>query len=173
MLAYFTIAYRDQEFWRYQWLETFLEKVSSGYQGQTGFRKIRNKLRNVVCSPDISMSYYVFTRTHETKQIRESLLPLKRSSCLSDSLIYFFSCVLVNTLKLMLMSGLHTTFLSLFLIFLNPVCPQYPKLTNSWKRLLANNISEVPNFYKLQQNIVTSQQSLNLQLLTILIIPKP
>ena len=26
-------------------------------------------------------------------------------------------------LKLMLMSGLHTTFLSLFLIFLSPVCP--------------------------------------------------
>ena len=73
MLAYFTIAYRDQEFWRYQSLEAFLEKVSSGYQGQTGFRKIINKLRNVVCSPDIIMSHYVFIRTHEKKQIRESL----------------------------------------------------------------------------------------------------
>ena len=30
--------------------------------------------------------------------LHKSLLPLKRSSCLSDSLIYFFSCVLVNTL---------------------------------------------------------------------------
>ena len=39
MLAYFTIAYRDYGFWRYQWLEDFLEKVSSGYQGQTGFQK--------------------------------------------------------------------------------------------------------------------------------------
>ena len=40
---------------------------------QTGLRKIRNKLRKVVCSPDISMSYSVFTRTHEKKLIRESL----------------------------------------------------------------------------------------------------
>ena len=30
--------------------------------------------------------------------LQKSLLPLKRSSFLSDSLIYFFSCVLVNTL---------------------------------------------------------------------------
>ena len=30
--------------------------------------------------------------------LHKSLLPLKRSSFLSDSLIYFFSCVLVNTL---------------------------------------------------------------------------
>ena len=30
--------------------------------------------------------------------LHKSLLPLKRSFCLSDSLIYFFSCVLVNTL---------------------------------------------------------------------------
>ena len=54
--------------------------------------------------------------------LEKSLLPLKRSSFLSNSLIYFFSCVLVNTLWLMLMSGLHTTFLSVILIFLNPVC---------------------------------------------------
>ena len=46
--------------------------MSLGYQGQTGLRKII-KLRNVVCSPDISLSYSVFTRTHEKKQIRESL----------------------------------------------------------------------------------------------------
>ena len=36
---------------------------------------------------------------------QKSLLPLKRSSFLSDSLIYFFSCVLVNTLQLMLILG--------------------------------------------------------------------
>ena len=30
--------------------------------------------------------------------LHKSLLPLKMSFCLSDSLIYFFSCVLVNTL---------------------------------------------------------------------------
>ena len=30
--------------------------------------------------------------------LQKSLLPLKRSSFLSDSLIYFFSCVFVNTL---------------------------------------------------------------------------
>ena len=30
--------------------------------------------------------------------LQKSLLPLKRNSFLSDSLIYFFSCVLVNTL---------------------------------------------------------------------------
>ena len=30
--------------------------------------------------------------------LHKSLFPLKRSFCLSDSLIYFFSCVLVNTL---------------------------------------------------------------------------
>ena len=30
--------------------------------------------------------------------LHKSLFPLKRSSCLRDSLIYFFSCVLVNTL---------------------------------------------------------------------------
>ena len=30
--------------------------------------------------------------------LQKSLLPLKRSSFLNDSLIYFFSCVLVNTL---------------------------------------------------------------------------
>ena len=36
----------------------------------------------------------------------------------------------------MLMSGLHSTFLSLFLKFLNPACPWYPKLTISLKRLL-------------------------------------
>ena len=30
--------------------------------------------------------------------LQKSLLPLERSSFLNDSLIYFFSCVLVNTL---------------------------------------------------------------------------
>ena len=37
--------------------------------------------------------------------LHKSLLPFKRSFCLSDSLIYFFSCVLVNTLQLMLILG--------------------------------------------------------------------
>ena len=47
--------------------------LSLGYKGQTRLRKIRNKLRNAVGSPDISLSYSVFTRTREKKQIRESL----------------------------------------------------------------------------------------------------
>ena len=35
--------------------------------GKQDLEKIRNKLKNVVYSPDISMSYYIFTRTHEKK----------------------------------------------------------------------------------------------------------
>ena len=42
------------------------------YQGQAGFRKIRNKLRNVVCSPDISMSYNVITSKHDSERIAEA-----------------------------------------------------------------------------------------------------
>ena len=43
------------------------KRVSLRYQGQAGFRKIRNKLRNVVCSPDISMSYNVITSKHNSE----------------------------------------------------------------------------------------------------------
>ena len=39
-----------------------------------GFRKIRNKLRNVVCSPDISMSYNVITSSskQDSERIAEA-----------------------------------------------------------------------------------------------------
>ena len=43
--------------------------MSLRYQGQAGFRKIRNKLRNVVCSPDISMSYTIITSKHDSERI--------------------------------------------------------------------------------------------------------
>ena len=46
--------------------------MSLGYDGQAGFRKIRNKLRNVVCSPDISMSYNVTTSKHDSERIAET-----------------------------------------------------------------------------------------------------
>ena len=46
--------------------------MSLGYDGQAGFRKIRNKLRNVVCSPDISMSYNVITNKHDSERITEA-----------------------------------------------------------------------------------------------------
>ena len=41
-------------------------------KGQAGFRKIRNKLRNVVGSPDISMSYNVITSKHDSERIAEA-----------------------------------------------------------------------------------------------------
>ena len=33
---------------------------------------IRNKLRNVVCSPDISMSYNVITSKHDSERIAKA-----------------------------------------------------------------------------------------------------
>ena len=58
--------------------------------------------------------------------LQKSLLSYKQSSCFSDSLrigftvIYFLLCVLYLTCDY---TVTHATFLSLFLIFLNPVCP--------------------------------------------------
>ena len=46
--------------------------MSLRYLGQAGFRKIKNKLRNVVCSPDISMSYNVITSKHDSERITEA-----------------------------------------------------------------------------------------------------
>ena len=55
--------------------------MSLGYDGQAGFRKIRNKLRNVVGSPDISMSYNVITSKHDSEGIES----LKQELCLKDN----------------------------------------------------------------------------------------
>ena len=48
--------------------------MRSGCQRQTGFRKIRNKLRFVVCSPDISMSYNTITslNKHNSERTAEA-----------------------------------------------------------------------------------------------------
>ena len=46
--------------------------MSLGYQGQAGFRNLRNKLRNVECSPDISMSYNVITSKHDSERIAKA-----------------------------------------------------------------------------------------------------
>ena len=56
--------------------------------------------------------------------LQKSLLPFKQSSCFRESallsIIYFLLCVLYLTCDFIVT---HATSLSLFLIFLNPVCP--------------------------------------------------
>ena len=46
--------------------------MSLGYYGQAGFRKIRSKLRDMVCGPDINISYNVITSKHDSERIAEA-----------------------------------------------------------------------------------------------------
>ena len=46
--------------------------MSLRYYGQTRFKNIKNKLKNVVYSPDINMSYNVITRKHDSEKIAET-----------------------------------------------------------------------------------------------------
>ena len=51
-----------------------------------GFRKIRNKLRNVVCSPDISMSYNVITSKHDSERITEAGTLFEGQQCFMETI---------------------------------------------------------------------------------------
>ena len=50
----------------------FQEIVILRCQGQTGFLKIKNKLKNVVCGPDINMSYNVITSKQDSEKTAET-----------------------------------------------------------------------------------------------------
>ena len=58
-----------------------------------------------------------------------SLLPFKQSSCFSNSLRIVFTCDYIVTHACIIWAAYHIP--RLFLIFLDPACPWYPKLTVS------------------------------------------